>query len=424
MNLFQKLHYANKRINSNKKMGCFVIVIITAAFITMYSSVLLFESLGYGEKTVQKSLNLPVSSYGFLSFQNNLDARRAGDFLNKINALDEIKAAGDYQSVKMQDWTTVGDTDYWDRIREIQETAGETDFQEAGTGIKMIQMNGELFDMMNIHLSEGEKYLKTGSRRWRVFLGYNLREVPVGTVFRYDVNGNEYEVTGIMEKGTCIANPGMLLYNFPGWNLDFKENMDNQMLLLLPEGKAAMGVLNLFCVNDGYTYEEAASAIRQAGEEENIEVKTGTLQARLNTVFAENRRFKNRVDMIASIICISVFMLCVTVQLLNIYMKRSELGVWIANGMSRKELFEIMWLENFIRVLTGGMIAVIIERFLLFGYFLQYQSVYREIVSFMYGKALLELVLFALLLVSVISIIPIFIIAKKQTTELVKGVWS
>jgi hypothetical protein len=42
----------------------------------------------------------------------------------------------------------------------------------------------------------------------------------------------------------------------------------------------------------------------------------------------------------------------------------------------------------------------------------------------MFGKPLVELALFALLLSALISAIPIGLIAKRSTSELVKGVWS
>lgn len=112
------------------------------------------------------------------------------------------------------------------------------------------------------------------------------------------------------------------------------------------------------------------------------------------------------------------------VQLLGIYMKRNEIGIWLANGMSRKEVFEIIWLENFIKVVIGGGIAVVLEGILLRLLFSNHKPVVREIVSMMYGIPLLGLVIYGFLLICVISVIPIMVIAKRQTIELVKGVWN
>jgi len=118
-----------------------------------------------------------------------------------------------------------------------------------------------------------------------------------------------------------------------------------------------------------------------------VKIRTGTLQARLDTVFSENKNYKSWLDVIALIICVSVFMICVTVQLLNIYMKRNELGIWLANGMTRKEVFEIIWLENFIKVVIGGIIGVLIEGLMVRLIYLGKDSVFQEISAMMYWEA-------------------------------------
>jgi ABC-type lipoprotein release transport system permease subunit len=200
--------------------------------------------------------------------------------------------------------------------------------------------------------------------------------------------------------------------------------MDNMILALIPEGKTILGLVNTFCVNEGYSFEDAQQAIETWGEERGVKIRIGTWRGRLDTVFSSNQKIKNLIDTIAFIICISICMLCITVQLLNIYMKRNELGIWLANGMTRMDVLEILWMENFIKVAIGGIIAVVIEKLLLQLLFSDSKSTFREIVSMMYGNPLLGLVLFAILLVCIISAIPIGIIARKSTTELVKGVWN
>lgn len=422
MNLFNKLHYAVKRIRSSKKIGTFAILIISAAMVMMYSSFILFEGLDYGENAVKNSLNVPIDSCGIVKFQDNMDASEAINFIDKIYALDEIKAAGNYTGLGYRGLTTEGDTDYWNQILEIQHS-GKMEFDGGDdSAVQAVAMNSELLDMEKIDLIEGEKSSENEEGRYRIFLGYNFREVPVGTVFKNDYY--EYEVTGVMKKGSYVTVPELISWNLGGLRMSYKLYMDNMILVLIPEEMRALSVNNLFCVNDGYTYEDAVSAIKEVGKENGIEVNTGTLRARMDTVFADNKRIKSRIDFIALIICISVFMICVTIQLLNIYMKRNELGIWLANGMSRREVLEIIWLENFIKIAVGMVIAVTIERIMLWLIFLNNNSVFREISGMMYGKPLLELVVFAFLLICIISVIPIMVISKRSTTELVKGVWN
>lgn len=423
MNLFYKFFYAGKRIKGSKKMGVFSIVVMAAGLVMLYSSVILFEGLSYGEKAVKNSLSVPMKYCGILQFQDDFDVDGATGFMRKIYALDEIKSVGNYACYGIGELKAEGDTDYWNQMLDIQRS-GELEFEnEDGSEsyVQAVLMNSELFDMQKIDLIMDRK-LQEKSKKYCMLLGYNLRKIPVGTTFQDDYN--KYEVMGIMKKGTYITDPDIISKNLGGLNMSYKINMDNLILVLIPEGEQAMGVRNAFCVNDGYTYRDAVSAIKEAGNEQGIRVKTGTLQARLDTLFSENKRVKSRIDIIAVIICIAVFMLCVTVQLLGIYMKRNEIGIWLANGMSRKEVFEIIWLENFIKVVIGGGIAVVLEGILLRLLFSNHKPVVREIVSMMYGIPLLGLVIYGFLLICVISVIPIMVIAKRQTIELVKGVWN
>lgn len=421
MSFYNKLHYAAKRIKSNLKMGVFTILIMVAAMVMLYSSMILFEGLDYGENAVKNSLSVPITSCGIIDIQDDVDWDEVTKFIDRIYALDEIKAIGNYDCYGFGGMLTEGDTDYWNEMLEIQ-NAGEVEFEDDGSCIQTVLMNCELLDMENIDLIKGEKSQEKETVRYQILLGYNFREIPLGTVFKDDYC--EYEVTGIMKKGTYVTDPQLFSGNLDGLTMGYKVNVDNMILMLMPKGTEVLSKKNIFCVNDGYTYEDAVKMIEKVGDENGIRMRIGTLQARLDTVFADNQKIKGRIDTIALIICIAVFVISVTAQLLNIYLKRNELGIWLANGMSRREVFEIVWLENFIKVTAGVAVAVIAERILLRWMFRDSMSVFREVLSIMYGKPLGELVVFAFLLVCIISIIPIAVIARKSTTELVKGVWN
>jgi hypothetical protein len=387
-------------------MSIFSVVIIAAAFVMLYSSAILFAGLDYGEKAVRNSLSVPVSSCGIVDFSDDMDAKEAVAFMDQILARDEVKAIGNYEKIEYSDWTP-----------ELLPSGDEN-----AADVQAIVMNSELLAMQNIELYCGDNPGVENKGKYRMLLGYNFREIPIGTIFQ-----NEEltcEVSGIMQKGTYLTQPEMLTWNLSGLRLSYKTEMDNRILILIPEGEYALGVRNIFCAEDGYTYEEAVAAMQEVSAAHGTEVKTGTLQAREDSVFSENRQIKNRIDAIAVILCISIFMISITVQLLHIYMKRNELGIWLANGMARREVFEILWLENLVKIALGWVIAVILEYLFVRFQFGGSPSVCREIYMIMFGKPLVELVLFALLLSALISAIPIGLIAKRSTSELVKGVWS
>lgn len=405
----------------------FLSILIMALVLTMiYISLILLAGLGWGRKAVRNSLGVPMDTCGVVDLSSNVDFEVLASFMEQACELEEVQAFGAYGCYGLSGLIAEGNTDYWGRMLEIS-NSGEKEFaDEDSSVVQEVSMNKELFEMENIRLLEGDTdgYQKN---ECLIYLGYNFREIPVGTKFTSNTSSVRYVVAGIMEQGSRITDPDVLTINNDGLTLSYDVKLDNMILTLLPEGELYT-VRNLFCAADGYTYKEAATALKKLGHKMGISMRTCPLMARLDTVFTQNDIIRSRINGIVSISCILLFMLCTTIQLLNTYTKRWELGVWLANGVSRREMFEILWLENFIKVVTGVLVAVAFIRFLLAMLSYAFHDVYhkdlREVVSLMYGMPLIGLLCAALLLVCAVSSIPVIATAKQQTAELVKGVWN
>ena len=404
--------------------------VIMAVVLTMiYLSLVLLAGLGWGRKAVQNSLAVPLESCGIVDLPDNENWDVLIRFMEEACALEEIQAFGAYKCFGNEGLVSEGNTDYGERLLEIQ-NSGEKEFVDGDSqAVQEVLMNRELFEMENIRLAEGNLPDAEKSDTALMYLGYDFREIPVGTVFGQDDEPSvRYVVAGIMEKGNQITASKLLTTDQYGLTLSYNLKLDNAILVLMPEGELYT-VRNLFCAAGGYTYEDAASALKKLGREMGFSIKTGTFSGRLDTVFAENDIIRGRIDGAVSVSCILLFMLCVTVQLLNIYTKRKELGVWLANGISRREMLGILWLENFIKAVVGTVTAAAATRILLWGLCLlshprRYRAALRETVSLMYGMPLFGLLCAALFLACAVSVIPVAVTMKKQTEELVKGVWN
>lgn len=402
---------------------------IMAVVLTMvYMSLILLEGLSWGRKAVQKTLSVPVERCGIVDLPSNVDFDILQRFMERACVLDEIRAFGAYDCYGHTGMISGGDTDYIGKLLEIQ-NSGKREYEDDDpVSVQEVQMNRELFEMENIRLQTGKLPDAWDADTCLVYLGYNFREIPVGTVFAQQESQAKYRVAGIMEQGSRITDPKVLEYDCGGLTLSYNVKLDNMILLLLPE-KELYTVRNLFAAADGYTCEEAADALRKLGREMGVEIQAGTLTARLDTVFEKNDIIRGRINGAVSISSVLLFMLCVTIQLLNTYTKRKELGVWLANGISRREMLGILWLENFIKAIIGFAIAATAASFLVRLLVTIYQegryhSAMREIVSLMYGRPLAGLLCVTLLLVCAVSVIPVAIMMRQQTAELVKGVWN
>lgn len=407
----------------------FLSIIIMAVVLAMiYISLILLEGLDWGRKAVRNSLAVPLERCGVVDFPENVDFDVLAHFMEQACTLEEIRAFGAYDCYGRRGLVAEGGTDYAGRLLEIQ-NSGEKEFMdEDSSNIQEVFMNRELFEMENIRLLAGELPDAGESDSCLIYLGYNFREIPVGTVFVENGSTARYVVAGVMEQGSRVTDPRVFTMYNENLTLSYDVKLDNMILTLMPEGELYT-VRNLFCAADGYTYKEATDALKKLGRKMGIQMRIGTLVARLDSVFSQNDIIRSRINGIVAISCILLFMLCVTIQLLNTYTKRKELGIWLANGVSRREMFEILCLENLIKAVVGVVTAVAGTRFLMWGisYMFQiknYHASMRELVPLMYRWPLAGLLCAALLLVCAVSAIPVIVTMKQQTADLVKGVWS
>ncbi|MCM1234833.1 MAG: ABC transporter permease [Ruminococcus flavefaciens] len=425
------LHYAAKRLRRNRKIQLFIMVLMAVAYVLLYCSFIFFMGMGHAEKEVEDTLNVPLSSCGMIEYQsdtvNAVDGmERAQRFTREAFALKEVGAFGCYECGNAP-LAVEGDRDgdCMARVLEIQSSVEKESKEEDPSAVKTVDMSRELFEMQDISLIEGESPENLSDDGYMpVYLGYELREIPLGTVFIYEPGNVKYRVVGIMGKGTRFADIQALLYNFED-PLPYCIDMDRRLLILVPEG-SVYGVQNLFCAADGYTYEEAAAALKELGKKEGMLVKTGTYSARLDTLSSFNQKIRSRLNTGMFVLCLTVAVACTAIQLLQMYIRRKELGIWLANGISRRELPKILLLENIIRSAVSIMISVPAARLFL-GFLFSGQNDRRlllEIKSFMYGVPLIVLVLSALLLAVAVSAVPVIVAAKRQTADLVKGVWG
>ncbi len=141
-------------------------------------------------------------------------------FMERACALKEIRAFGYYSHLDHTGLASEGDTDYLQRLLEIQ-NEGKKEYEDWKTNagpyvvassdsdVQEICMNRELFGIENIRLAKGNPPDMWEADAALMYLGYDFRDIPVGTVFVQDVSTQALKGISLeIERGSLVSITG------------------------------------------------------------------------------------------------------------------------------------------------------------------------------------------------------------------------
>lgn len=424
------LFYIRKRFLGKKWMQLFNVIVASFALSLLCVAVTISLILRHGENMIKKSLADDISKYGVVLNTNirDLDRETGSAFISDVYNAPEIDGVGTWTYGGFEHLTTVdGEADYWNEILEIQNNHVR-EFDEDPNYVQVVYMPGQAFRINDLELYRGNSEQAGHNDGSLIYLGYNFRDIPVGTVFADEVSGNRCVVEGVLQKNTSIVDSQDILMNLGGGlELSYSVAMDNMVLIIPPCSDNYLSVDFFFKCSDGSTYEEAAGRIKSIAAQYGIGAETGTLQDRVDTVLSGTDWLIDAIAKLSVLLSFSSFVMILATQLLTILSRKDELGVWLISGIDRKKVFRILLGENMVKMLLASVLSYGIV--LLFFKVLSIHpsessaAVYglRYII---WGAAPAFLLLSAVLMTLLCSVIPIAYIKKKSIPDIVRGTWE
>ena len=410
-------------------MHLFNIVVSSFALSLLGVAVTISLILRHGEHMIRKSLADDISKYGVVRNTNigDLDRETGSAFLSDVYNAPEIDGVGTWTYGGFDHLTTVdGEMDYWNEILEIQ-NSHVREFDEDPNYVQVVYMPGQAFRINDLELYRGDAEQPGHNDESLIYLGYNFRDIPVGTVFLDEISGTRCVVEGVLQKNTSIVDAQDILMNFGGLELSYSVAMDNMVLVIPPCSDNYLSVDFFFKCSDGSTYEEAAERIKSIAAQYGIGAETGTLQDRVDTVLSGTDWLIDAIAKLSVLLSFSSFIMILTTQLLTILSRKDELGVWLISGIDRKKVFRILLGENMVKMLLASVLS--------YGFVLLFYKVLSSHPSvssaaiyglryIIWGIAPAFLLLSAGLMALLCSVIPIAYIKRKSIPDIVRGTWE
>lgn len=417
--------YVKKRVLSNKWMQIFNIVVSSLALTLLCAAVAIPLILRHSENMIKKSLADDISKYGVISTSQETVMEEVSDFITEIFNSPEIDGVGTWRFGGFGSLTTIGDTDYWNEILKIQNSHVK-EFDEDPNYVQVVYMSGQAFRINDLKLYSGNAEQAGYNDDCLVYLGYNFKEIPIGTVFADEASNARFVVEGVLQKNTSILKDDLLM-NLGGLSLSCSVAMDNMVLIIPPCSENYLYPSFFFKCSDGHTYEEAVERIKSISNERGIGAETGTLQNRVDTVLSDVNWLIKPIAKLSVLLSFSSFIILLTTQLLTILSRKDELGIWLISGIERKKVFRILLFENMVKMLLSSVFtyAVALLFFKWFGTQANVSSAELYGLRYIIWGILPVFILFcALSMVLLCSAIPIAYIRKKSIPDIVRGTWE
>lgn len=425
------LFYVRKRLLS-QKMLLLVSIAVTAVFFMMISDLFLSNKLlKYSRQQLKDCLTRDEEHTGVVSLSTErlfgLNLEESQELSDRLSQIPELDAIGNVSLGTMPEHmvTTKGDPNrIWKKIYKRQKELWiPIDGIEDGI-VLTVSVNDEIFKLTNLSLVEGKTPSECEKDYIKIYLGYEYKNIPVGSVFTRNYAGLEirYVVAGRFEKGASIISDMASDGSIMAIN-DYQKTFCLDKLILISGHHSFVYQSNvLVSCKEGVSLETVVEKINDVTSNYGIQAKYETLSHYLDKKDQSTEYRNEYFKKIFIALILGTMVVLLSTQLLVMFKRKTEIAVWLIGGMSRKTIFSVLVVENLIKNLLAYMVTLIVS-FLWWG-----GRIERGYLLSIYSKVFiwwdLALLGCAIVISLVIACVPFFYFVKLSRADLIKGNWN
>lgn len=364
----------------------------------------------YYEEVVEREIDYSMENlykisitYQEHSLQGMLNIRQLLKYTDSLQGVQGCGGFGEENLVK----EGVKDPTFWEVVYSGNST------------YEAVCVDWSLFGIKEPKLYEGTKgTVDEDMDVYPALVGYDLREyLPIGTVFT-SIGKIKYKVVGVLEKGFTWL-PEMLGQNRP---------MECDKKVVAPfnpayftDGEDPPWLMYYNSFEGLYFFGDSVSdaTINQV-EEYAASLGIGATVQRVSDYFEETRNTGSQMYLfrllLFSILVVFAILCISSSTIVSTLLKKRNYGIMLANGISIQNIACMIVLKNAFIVLLSVVIAYIYRHFEI-GEGLYVEA--KEYIHLWMVPQYLILVIFVILIVS--SILPILIIRRMKTVEMIRG---
>ena len=369
MRISSYLFFLKKRFVSLKKIHIMSTAVSVICFVLLGFSIVFPWLYHKAYRDVDRLLPTGLDSAVVIDHTTSGDISTENAFILDMKASETINSVGSSGTYLVFPEFYYENNSIKDRVLEISKN-GLDNFrtnQNAGMqepGIECIAVSGATLDFYNINLYKGS-FDSVSSDNTVIFLGYNYRDIPLGTVLRntdYLGNVKDQVVVGILEKNTEIIDVHACANSY-AMNVNYSINLDNMILAVQEysdDFHINMSGPLVVSLAEEISYEEGVSEIRRIGDKYGKIINPAPLEGKMHVMLSE---FDILLDLTSSItpvlVGITIIILISSHLLILIYRNR-ELAVWLSNGLTNKQVHKIVLFETILKMVSSAIISGIL----------------------------------------------------------------
>ena len=379
MKLSNYAYFIKKRNHSSIRMHIisYIITIICFGLLCFIISFPWIFNRAY--RDVDKLLPTGLDNCAVIDFKSTLSNEKIVSateegraFIVQLLDSEEIFGIGDYVEAGVEFNLSYDGTDYsttmFETSRMNEHNILRGDLPPGMNLYDTVAFSYHFMDFYNFDLYKGDYNIQDSLENGEniLYLGYNFRDIPIGA---YETKYNPshkrditYRVAGIIDKGEEILNVKAAATNFM-FDASYGYNLDNMVILIL--GKTSeedpislYGTLPV-SFTEGTPFDDGISKIKEVAEKNGITVSAQSLRNKLQVQLSQYDDILNAVALVSPISYLVTAMILLTVQLLFTVMRNDEVGVWLSNGMTRKEVYILLFLDNMKKLVFSSVIGAV-----------------------------------------------------------------
>lgn len=319
-----------------------------------------------------------------------------------------------------------------DTIPELSEIQGKHKneyYINLHNPLEVFNANPDILNIYNLSLYSGKRItmdeLSEHGNDWvGLYLGWEYRDVPIGTIFVYESTGGtiyKYEVLGILNRNSKMMELGFLdMYDMtelnPVYDLDYA-------VFLIQNHTLVSGTFIFECSND-YTFDISARELRQLGEEYGMHFEIGNLKEMIELGKYNANGMQRVFIRIMYVLSAAILISIICSQYVIIMHSVSDYGVLCSCGASVDDIMWVQFYKISIQFVITMTVSGVLGYFIVKGYF-YYVGDDQILALKAYCKYVVPKMFLADIIVSILAwIFPVCYIKNKTIIELMNMRYS
>lgn len=365
MKLRNIMSFAMDEIVGKVKQFLLITIVFAVGIVLLGVSIFLYESTSLNADISDKSLSHGNAGTYYSQMEMTACNIVREDTVDKMRKVDGIESAGYFMYSELDALQCRG-------LEQIVNLQKNSPYKENEGSVQCIYVNYDALRMLNVGLKDNVKFERPDNEDVQyIYLGNKLSDIPIGTTltrkYSYKDATDEHLQTkdikmivkGYIEDDSRIVNTNVIYRN--AQIKDYYYNMDYLLLCVKNDDTIVNdNAFLMYNIKNGYDITTVRNEINKIAEDEKFTLIHSDFKEAFESRQSTYMRMYSYVVQLAAIVLLTVIVLQICMQAMNIIGNARNYGIMYANGVCRAELRGIIIAQSFIKYITSLLLAVVL----------------------------------------------------------------